>query len=323
MIIDCAVYEGGIRHSDSAGPAEAAAHVLNHDGFAWIAIKDPTPEEIVSIGEMFGMLDLRSLAKAATSDHPKVEHHGDFVAITLRSAQYLDAPETVEFGQTTIVVSRQLAMVTRTNSVDVMLSIRQRFESNPEFSARGTGAVLQAALHEAVSEYAPVLDGLENDVGEVEDVVFGDSDPTVIQRIYFLLREVLAMQRTITPLRNNIERVVSLHSQHCGIDFRSDFVDIDDEIRDIAERVLTTRQLLNSAFEANATQVSLRQNEDMRKMSAWAALLAIPTMIAGIYGMNFDVMPELDVWYGYPGVLTLMVVACAWVYRLFKKSGWL
>ena len=87
--------------------------------------------------------------------------------------------------------------------------------------------------------------------------------------------------------------------------------------------MLTTRQLLNSAFEANATQVSLRQNEDMRKMSAWAALLAIPTMIAGIYGMNFDVMPELDVWYGYPGVLTLMVVACAWVYRLFKKSGWL
>jgi magnesium transporter len=204
-----------------------------------------------------------------------------------------------------------------------LVTVRTRLEQDPEFLKLGTGAVLYAVVDRVVSEYGPVLAGVENDILEVESVVFGRPNSQVTSRIYFLLREVLSLQRSIAPLAANLDRALDLGGSQASRPLRPYFVDVQDSIQDAFDRVLTARQLLDSALQANLTQVSIQQNEDMRKMSAWAALLAIPTMIAGIYGMNFQYMPELGWTFGYPLVLLVMGLICFVIFRAFKRSGWL
>jgi magnesium transporter len=196
-------------------------------------------------------------------------------------------------------------------------------ESEPEWLTQGPGAVLHAITDEVVEAYAPVLAGIEDDIEEVEEVVFSNSRENPTQRIYELKREVLELSRATNPLVDVLSRLRNLHHPVLNEELHRYFADTGDDLAHVVDQVVNDRELLTGALEANLTQVSVRQNEDMRKISAWVAIGGVPTAVAGIYGMNFDHMPELGTRYGYYVVLGLLAVICFSLYRVFKRSGWL
>ena len=196
-------------------------------------------------------------------------------------------------------------------------------EADPAWLAQGPGAVMHAIVDEVVEAYTPVLNGISDDIDEVEATVFSSSRESPTQRIYELKREVLEFGRAAVPLGDAVAKLSTLEHPVLNDELRRYFADTDDDVRHVVDQILTDRELLNGALEANLTQVSVRQNEDMRKISAWVAILAVPTMIAGIYGMNFEEMPELGTRFGYYVVLGVIVVVCAVLHRIFKRSGWL
>jgi magnesium transporter len=201
--------------------------------------------------------------------------------------------------------------------------LRARMEADPSWLSQGPGAVMHAIVDEVVEAYTPVLAGISDDIDEVEEVVFSTSRQSPTQRIYELKREVLEFGRAAVPLAETLARLSSLDHPVLNDELRRYFADANDDVRRVVDQITTDRELLTGALEANLTQVSVRQNEDMRKISAWVAILAVPTMIAGVYGMNFRHMPELDTRYGYYVVLGVITAVCLVLYRIFKKSGWL
>jgi magnesium transporter len=324
VIIDSAVYQDGKRLHHVEGLQQAADMVRDSEGcFAWVGLHNPTADELAEVAKAFTFHPLALEDASSPGERPKVELIGDSISVVLNSAHYIDDTEQVEFGQVSVLLSDKFVVVTRVGTPIPLVTVRTRLEQDPEFLKLGTGAVLYAVVDRVVSEYGPVLAGVENDILEVESVVFGRPNSQVTSRIYFLLREVLSLQRSIAPLAANLDRALDLGGSQASRPLRPYFVDVQDSIQDAFDRVLTARQLLDSALQANLTQVSIQQNEDMRKMSAWAALLAIPTMIAGIYGMNFQYMPELGWTFGYPLVLLVMGLICFVIFRAFKRSGWL
>ncbi|HLU41825.1 MAG TPA: magnesium/cobalt transporter CorA [Microthrixaceae bacterium] len=291
--------------------------------FVWLGLLDPSPDELAHAAAAFGLHPLAVEDALATHERPKVDVHGDTLTIVVRPARYLDEPETVEFGQITMMAAPNHVVVVRHGDAVPLTDLRTRMESDPEWLREGPGAVVHAIIDEVVEAYGPVLLGIADDIDEVEEVVFSTSRESPTQRIYELKREVLEFSKSTTPLVEVLEDLVTLEHPVLSEELHRYFSDTDDQLARVVDQVQTDRELLTSVLEANLTQVSVRQNEDMRKISAWVAIAAVPTMVAGIYGMNFRHMPELETRYGYFVVLALITVSCLALYRSFKRSGWL
>lgn len=345
MIVDCAVYRDGIRLKGDRTPESVAAELAtpppdehepggadhDHDEderpvpreFAWVGLADPLSSELAQVRRAFDIHPLTIEDALSPRERPKVERIEGTLSVVLRSARYLDATEEVDFGQITVLLGDDFVVVVRIGDAVQLEGVRRRLEAHPERLHYGPAAVLVSILDEVVDAYGPVLDGLENDIDEVETQVFAQGvrpgQPT--ERLYYLLREVLQTQRATRPVREQIAGLMEGDELPEGT--KPYLRDVADHLADVVDRAGSARALLSSALEANLTQVSLRQNEDMRKMSAWVSIMAVPTMIAGIYGMNFDHMPELDSQLGYPLILALMGGICITLYRGFRRSGWL
>jgi magnesium transporter len=220
-------------------------------------------------------------------------------------------------------VGEGFIVVVRHGQASALSEVRRRVESRPDLLACGPSAVLYAILDKVVDDYGPVMAELENDIREVEIQVFSEAAENPVERIYLLKREVLEIHRAVTPLVEPLSALAHGDFEVIHEDIREYFRDVHDHLLRVVEADVTHRDLLNSVLEANLTRVSVRQNEDMRKISAWVAIAAVPTMLAGIYGMNFEHMPELSSSAGYPFVLSVMVVTCGLMYRFFRRSGWL
>jgi magnesium transporter len=325
MIMDCAVYRDGCRRGPRCSIADAATAAKNPDtsDFVWVGLVDPTREELDEVQKEFGIHELSILDATSPIERPKVEHSGGVVTVVMRSARYDDEAEAVEFGQLTAMMGERFIVVVRLGMAAQLISTRAQLERDHTALKVGPKGVLLAITKEVARTYRPVLDGLENDIDEVENEVFNRGPHQPTERIYYLYREVLSVQRATQPLLDTITSLMVSSTDIMSGDSAPLLVDVRDSLRDTADRVQTARELLKGALEANLTQVSLRQNEDMRKMSAWVAILAVPTMVAGIYGMNFDNMPELHSTVGYPIVLAAMAIVCFLLYLRFRKSGWL
>ncbi len=214
-------------------------------------------------------------------------------------------------------------LVVRHGDAVPLTDLRSRMEADPDWLTQGPGAVLHAIVDEVVEAYSPVLTGIADDIDEVEEVVFSPSRESPTQRIYELKAEVLEFGKAAVPLAAAVTKLSQLRHPVLNDELRRYFADTNDDVQRVVDQVLTDRELLTGALEANLTQVSVRQNEDMRKMSAWVAILAVPTLIASIYGMNFERMPELNTEYGYYVVLGVIALICFGLYRTFKRTGWL
>jgi len=326
VIVDCAHYADGRRQHE--GPIEideAAGRCGNGNGkagFAWVGLKEPSREELERVGEAFDLHELALEDAMNAHQRPKLEDYDGSLFIVLRTARYDDAKEEVEFGEIHLFVGSDYVIAVRHGEASELGPARKRLEEQDGLLEAGPGAVVWSIVDKVVDDYAPVVAGIDNDIEEVEEEIFGQrSDST--QRIYFLKREVIEFHRAVRPLLAPLESLQYGTQPGMSDELRRYFRDVHDNARRIDEQVTGQRELLTSILEANLALLGVQQNEVIRGISAWAAIVAVPTFLASIWGMNFEHMPELAETWGYPVALILMAVAIFGLYRFFKRIEWL
>jgi magnesium transporter len=336
-IVDNAIYRDGVREAHPITLDQTYEELRDRGGFAWIGMYRPTEEELRSVAVEFNLHPLAVEDALVGHQRPKLERYGDVLFVVLRSARYLDAPEEVEFGEVHIFIGPNFAITVRHAESPDLGRVRKRLEQNPALLGMGPQAVLYAVFDEVVDEYHPVIVGLENDIDEIEGQIF-EGDSKVSKRIYKLASEAMAFQRATHPL------VEMLESLQAGYDKYNVDVELQRNFRDVLDHAIATvaradsfRAVLQNALTVQSTLVTQAQNDEMRslsrvsieqgeqvkKISGWAAILFAPTLIAGIYGMNFHFLPELTWAFGYPFAIGLMVVSATVLYFVFKKRNWL
>jgi magnesium transporter len=321
-IVDCAVYERGTRRPGHL-PLEAAYDATDsEDAFVWIGLLEPTEEEFDSVRLEFELHELAVEDAIHAHQRPKLEVYGDSLFIVLKTAHYHEIEEKVEFGEIQLFVGDRF-LVTVRHGETALHDVRLRMEKRPDLLRCGPSAALHAIVDRVVDDYVPVVAGLDMDIREVEADVFSASRSNPAERIYKLKREVLELHDAVIPLLEPLDRLARGAHALISEEIRPYFRDVHDHLIRVAEQVGGFRDLLTSVLTANLTQASVRQNEDVRKISAWAAIIAVPTMIAGIYGMNFEYMPELEWRFGYPLVLAVIIATCLLLYRWFRRAGWI
>ena len=323
MIVDCAIYEAGHRRNGVVDLEHAYDERRNEDTFVWIGLYEPTEQEFDSLRREFELHPLAVEDAIHAHQRPKLEVFDDMVLLVLKTARYVDPSEVVELGEVLVFLGHDYLITVRHGEASSLKPVREALENDPERLRSGPGAVLHAILDRVVDDYGPAIDGLQQDIDEVEAELFSGARTNPGKRIYRLLREVLEFRRASAPLVVPIEKLAAGHFAQVDPSIREYFRDVNDHLIRARDQLDGMHDLLSSSLQANLAQVAVRQNEDMRRISAWVAIIAVPTMIAGIYGMNFEHMPELTWTFGYPLVLAVMVVICTTLYRYFKRSGWL
>ncbi|CAN5484993.1 magnesium/cobalt transporter CorA [soil metagenome] len=324
MIVDCAVYESGLRREGVVSLDEAMETATSRpDGFVWIGVHEPGAKEFDSLATEFKLHPLAVEDAVHAHQRPKLEVYGDTIFVVLNTVRYVDSVEVVEIGQVMLFIGAGFVVSVRHGTSNALSEVRSELETDPERLQWGPSAVLHAVADKVVDQYGVVARGLDNDVDEIESQVFSDDRLSHAQRIYKRKREVLEFRRAVAPLAEPLDNLACGRVPHLDEHVRHYFRDVHDHLLRESEHVEGLDVLLTGALNANLANVGVRQNEDMRKISAWVAIIALPTMIAGIYGMNFDHMPELGWQLGYPFALVLMAASCSVLYGIFKRRGWL
>ena len=323
MIVDCAVYEEGRRRDGQLPVKEAFEAGREPDAFVWIGLYEPTEDEFDSVRREFHLHELAVEDAIHAHQRPKLEIYGETIFIVLKTARYVDDDEVVEFGEILIFIGDDFIITVRHGEATDLHPVRLDAETRPELLRCGPGAVLHAIVDRVVDDYSPALAGLEQDVQEIEQQVFSGERDNPAERIYKLKREVLDFIRSAAPLVEPVDRLSKGHYELIHPEVRAYFRDVNDHLIRVHEQLESFSDLLTSVLQANLAQVTVRQNEDIRKISAWVGIVAVPTAIAGVYGMNFEHMPELTWAFGYPLALGLMLSVCTALYLYFKKVGWL
>ncbi len=324
MIVDCAVYEDGRRRDGHVNLDEAFEAAQAENAFVWIGLHEPSEEEFAAVAREFELHPLAVEDAIHAHQRPKVETYGDTIFFVLKTARYVDPREVITLGDIMLFVGRDFIVSVRHGEGSALREVRERVESDPDMLRCGPGTVLHAIVDHVVDDYFPALEGVENDIDEIEAEVFSSSRENPAERIYKLKGEVLDFYRATAPLVDPLLRLSrGDYSELVHPQVQSYFRDVYDHTLKVVGQLDGFRDMLTSVLEANLTQISVRQNDDMRKISAWVAIAAVPTMIAGIYGMNFQNMPELRWSFGYPLAIGVMAIICLLLYRQFKRAGWL
>jgi magnesium transporter len=342
-VVDNAIYVDGKRVKDPDSLDSTFEELREcppgEKRFCWIGLLRPTEQEIAAVAAEFGLHDLAVEDTVTAHQRPKMERYGDLLFVVLRPARYVDPVEVVEIGEVHLFLGPDFVITVRHAEEPDLGVVRQRLEKDPDLLAHGPYAVLYAIMDEVVDDYFPVLDGLQDDIDEIEVQVFG-GDPGVSRRIYQLSREVIEFQRAVEPLDTMFDSVRSdlkTKASETDLELRRALRDVADHATRVVERTEAYRELLTNILQVNAalvgqrqneemarmTQAGYQQNEQMKRVSSWAAILFAPTLIAGIYGMNFTHMPELSWTLGYPMAIGLMLLMAFGLYLIFKKRGWL
>jgi magnesium transporter len=324
VIVDTAVYEHGKRREGSFDPAAAHRACADLDTFVWIGLHDPTAAEFESIRDNFRLHPLAVEDAIESHQRPKIEIYDDMLFIVLKTARYVDPEEVVDIGEIMIFIGDGYIITVRHGQPSPLAEVRSALEGDQKLLEHGPSAVLHAIVDRVVDGYGPAIEGLDTDVVQVEEQVFTpQSAGNPVERIYRLKREVLHFLRATAPLIDPVERLARGHYAQVHSEVKHYFRDVNDHLIRARDQLEGLNDLLTSVLEANLAQVTVRQNEDMRRISAWVAIGVVPTMIAGIYGMNFDDMPELHWDLGYPLVVTFMAAVCSLLYWRFRRAGWL
>jgi magnesium transporter len=320
MIVDCAVYEHGRRRPGDLTLEQARAVAKGADSFVWLGVLEPTKSEFERIAAEFDLHELAVEDAVKARQRPKVEMYGETLLIVVKTVTHPEAG--IEVGELLVFVNPAFIITVRHGEGELK-SVRERVESRPDLLAHGTGVVLYAILDHVVDGYGDVAQTIDAEIQVVEREVFSVERTNPAEQIYRLEREVLDLYRAVAPLSEAVDELAEGRFEAVPDELDDYIRDVHDHLQRVAGRIAGFRELLSSALQANLTQVSVRQNEDMRKISAWVAIVAVPTMVAGIYGMNFDHMPELHWRYGYYTVLAVIAAICVALYWRFKRSGWL
>lgn len=337
MIVDNAVYIEGKRVLEPESIAAAYDASKEVGGVAWIGLKQPDATEFGDMARQFNIHELAIEDSIIAHQRPKIERYDDILFVVLRSARYIDRREEVEFSELHIYVGPDFVVTVRHGEGSDLTRVRRRMESDPELLALGPEAILYAIVDRVVDDYAPVVRGLENDIDEIETQMFS-SDMDITRRTYELTREIIEFQRSTKPLVGMMAQLIAGATKYNTPDELVEyFRDVQDHAIQVQEQVTGMRELLQNILNTNIAVVSLQQNEDtkamtqaslsqndeVKRISAWAAILFAPTLIGTVYGMNFVHMPELDWTWGYPFSLLLMFGVSFLMWAWFRRNGWL
>lgn len=330
-VVNCVTYQKGVRVTGSRDILEAVECVRStDDGFVWLGLHEPTEREFAGVAELFGLHPLAVEDAVEAHQRPKLERYGDTLFMVFKTVCYVEhteltaTSEVVSTGEIMLFVGQDFVITVRHGRHGSLGPLREELEARPEQLAKGPAAVLHAIADHVVDEYLAVTEAVQADLDQVETDVFSAhgerADPG---RIYQLKRELLELRRAVAPLARPVLELATRPERVVAPEIQAYFRDVSDHLLRATEQIAAYDELLNSILQAHLAQVGVAQNEDMRKITAWAALIAVPTMVCGVYGMNFEHMPELHWRFGYPLVLGVIAVACLVLYRGFKRNGWL
>ncbi|MEU1052332.1 magnesium and cobalt transport protein CorA [Streptomyces sp. NPDC005876] len=330
-VVNCVTYRDGVRTPEGTGLVDAVRRVRKRgDGFVWLGLHEPTNEEFADIAELFDLHPLAVEDAVEAHQRPKLERYGDTLFAVFKTVCYVEheeltaTSEVVNTGEIMVFVGPDFVVTVRHGRHGSLGPLREELESDPEQLAKGPSAVLHAIADHVVDDFLTAIDEVQGDIDQAETAVFAEDgarlDPG---RIYQLKRELLELKRAVVPLGRPLEELATRPVRVVAPEIRAYFRDVSDHLLRATEQIAAFDELLNSILQAHLAQVTVAQNEDMRKITAWAAIVAVPTMVCGVYGMNFEHMPELGWRYGYALVIGLITVACAVLYRGFRRNGWL
>jgi magnesium transporter len=323
VIVDCAAYVDGKRATDTLTVPETTKWLERDDAFVWLGLRMPSREELEEVAEAFELGDAFDVDEAMSPHARPVLSRGPRLTwLVLRTIAYDDALDRVTLGEMSVLLGDRFIITVRHGPVSALKDLRRHLERDGEELRRGPAAVFAAIVAKVVDDYSVALDSFERDAVAVEAEVFGQTRVRPVKRIYLLKRQVTELAMGIDALHDPLAKLVRDPHGSCGA-VTAELQEVLDQLTRSVQRARGLSELLTSALDANLAQVTVQQNEDMRKISAWVAIAAVPTMIAGLYGMNFDHMPELRWSFGYPLVLAFIGGVCLLLHRAFKKSGWL
>ncbi|MEU6251628.1 magnesium and cobalt transport protein CorA [Streptomyces sp. NPDC047043] len=330
-VVNCVTYREGVRVPGGSDLVDAVERVRkNGDGFVWLGLHEPTDQEFAGIAELFDLHPLAVEDAVEAHQRPKLERYGETLFAVFKTVCYVEheqltaTSEVVNTGEIMVFVGEDFVITVRHGRHGSLGPLREGLEADPDQLAKGPAAVLHAIADHVVDDYLNVTDSVQADIDQVEADVFAENgaraDPG---RIYQMKRELLELKRAVVPLARPVEDLATRPIRVIDPEIQAYFRDVLDHLMRAKEQIASFDELLNSILQAHLAQVTVAQNEDMRKITAWAAVIAVPTMVCGVYGMNFDHMPELHWRFGYPLVIGVISVACLALYRGFRRNGWL
>ncbi|MET8949388.1 magnesium and cobalt transport protein CorA [Streptomyces sp. NPDC004533] len=330
-VVNCVTYQKGARVPDAGDLVDSVERVRKSaDGFVWLGLHEPTDQEFAGIAELFDLHPLAVEDAVEAHQRPKLERYGETLFAVFKTVCYVEhkeltaTSEVVSTGEIMVFIGPAFVITVRHGRHGSLGPLREELEAHPQQLAKGPAAVLHAIADQVVDDYLSVTDAVQEDIDQVETDVFAENSARLDPgRIYQLKRELLELKRAVAPLDRPIQELATRPIRVIDPEIQAYFRDVSDHLLRAIEQIAAFDELLNSILQAHLAQVSVAQNEDMRKITAWAALIAVPTMLTGVYGMNFAHMPELRWRFGYPAVLVLIAVGCLVLYRGFKRNGWL
>jgi magnesium transporter len=326
VIVDCALYRDGVRVTPVADTADihaARAEATEPNEFVWLGLFEPTQDEMGDVAKTFSLHQLAIEDAVKAHQRPKLERYHEGLFMVLKTLWYVDVDDAVETGEIAVFLGHNYVVTVRHGEGAGLAMTRRGLETSTAVLGHGPFAVLYSICDRVVDSYEQVAYELETDVDEVETAVFAPVRTSQAHRIYTLKRELAEFRRAVGPLREPLARFAERQVAGMPREAAAFFRDVADHSLRVYEQVETLDSLLSSAHDAYQARISTQQNDDMRKISAWVAIAALPTALAGIYGMNFDHMPELNWEFGYPLVLLVMLLGCLSLYHMFRRSGWL
>ncbi|WP_328746473.1 magnesium and cobalt transport protein CorA [Streptomyces sp. NBC_00285] len=330
-VVNCVTYREGTRVPTDGDLVDTVEHLRKtRDGFVWLGLHEPSNHEFEGIADLFDLHPLAVEDAVEAHQRPKVERYGETLFAVFKTVCYVEheeltaTSEVVNTGEIMVFVGQDFVITVRHGSHGSLGPLREELESDPRQLTKGPAAVLHAIADHVVDDYLRVTDSMQSDIDLVEMAVFAENGGRVdAGRIYQLKRELLELKRAVVPLSRPLEALSTRPIQVVAPEIQAYFRDVSDHLLRAKEQIAAFDELLNSILQAHLAQVTVAQNEDMRKITAWAAVIAVPTMVCGVYGMNFDHMPELHWTFGYPLVMGVIAVACGVLYRGFRRNGWL
>ena len=330
-VVNCVTYREGVRVPGGSDLVDAVKRVRkNGDGFVWLGLHEPTDQEFAGIAELFDLHPLAVEDAVEAHQRPKLERYSETLFAVFKTVCYVEheqltaTSEVVNTGEIMVFVGEDFVITVRHGRHGSLGPLREELEADPQQLAKGPATVLHAIADHVVDDYLNVTDSVQADIDQVEADVFAENgaraDPG---RIYQMKRELLELKRAVVPLARPVEDLATRPIRVIDPEIQAYFRDVLDHLMRAKEQIASFDELLNSILQAHLAQVTVAQNEDMRKITAWAAVIAVPTMVCGVYGMNFDHMPELHWRFGYPLVIGVISVACLALYRGFRRNGWL
>jgi magnesium transporter len=322
MLINCAVYENGRKLADI--PVNDIGDHLSHPGrFVWVALKDATDAELLAMQEEFGLHDLAVEDARHGHQRPKIEEYGDTVFAAMHLIEFGPTDE-LRVGEVEVFAGPNFVLSVRKSSTQGFLGVRERAEREPELLRLGAGFVFYALMDAVVDRYFPVMDAFETELEGIESQIFErGAGRANIERLYDLKRRVTVLRHAVVPLLDATSKLYGGRVPQVCQHGQEYFRDVADHLTRIALSIDAIRETIGTAIQVNLSMVTIEESETTKRLAAWAGVFAVATSLAGIWGMNFEVMPELKWKYGYPAALGVIVLACTLLYRRFCRAGWL